>query len=283
MPGKFLNANEIYRLFQRELPEGVYPDSGSPSAYFSTASAQAKSITVESLYKNMGRIYDNYFPQTADEKINDWEVTVFGSAINASLPLGARRQKVINKLRSRPTLSRWEMITTVLNYVPVGTFVQIVEYQKTGPDFGWRLGVSKLGSETFLGWGTAQVVPLGGAGNCSDLFKGRWVLGKSALGTETILGGPFTYTQFTDAQNRAYGYEVRIFGVTLDSITRANLEADLKSREPARSSHVLLDGLDIVQYNLTVDVGAVDQTSLVNAAKLDNTTSTGYSGRVRAS
>jgi hypothetical protein len=69
---KFLSATEAYRMIQRELPENVYID-GPATAGYSTASVYSKALAIEKIYQNLERIYDNFFAQTADEKIADWE------------------------------------------------------------------------------------------------------------------------------------------------------------------------------------------------------------------
>jgi hypothetical protein len=277
---KFLSADELYRLIQRELPEGVYPD-GPPAGYFSTADSFAAASGLAKTYSNLQRVYDNYFPQFADERIEDWEVKVFGEMQVGTL--ADRRERVIQKIRSEPSLSLWEMLLTALSYVTPGTYVQVVEYGcPESPAYGWKLGVSKLGSETVLGGGYDVVGGYGGQDICEKILENNWVLGRSKLGTETILGGTYTNEQVALARFRAYTFEVRIFSEVLTSTAWAQLDATLKAQEPARSQHLIFDGLSLATYNLTVDAGDVDAFSLVDCAKVDNTSTTGYKGLERA-
>ena len=83
---KFLSRDEVYRLLQRELPEGVYPD-GAPSSYYSTADIDSVASVASTGYANLQRIYDNYWPQSADEFLSTWEITVFAKNLSASLTL----------------------------------------------------------------------------------------------------------------------------------------------------------------------------------------------------
>jgi len=87
-------------------------------------------------------------------------------------------------------------------------------------------------------------------------------LGESELGISTFLSGsnlgnatgpglcdddPANYgltpAQWALAQQTAYTYEVRIFDITLTAVQRALLDATLSKAEPARSTHVITDGL----------------------------------------
>lgn len=275
---KFLNQQEIYRILQRELPEGVYAD-GAPEAFFTTADNYSTASGIASAYSKMERAYDNFWPQYADEKIDDWEIFVF-NALQSGLSLAERRTRVINQLKTRPTLALWEILTTVVaNFVPPGTFVQVVEWGcSDSVAYGWQLGISKLGSETVLGWGYTKVGPDGGD-LCAAVIGDGWRLGQSPLGIGTRLGGSISYKDLSEAQLRAYAYEVRIFGYSLSSSERANLDLLLKRKEPARSAHIIRDGLSLVDYNLTVAVADVDQFDNVDCVAVDATQATGYAGR----
>jgi hypothetical protein len=275
---KYLSAEECYRLLQRELPEGVYAD-GAPSGFYSTADMFSTASGIAKLYENMERIYENFFPQTADEKIVDWEVKVFGVQLDSSLSLTERRGRVINKLRSRPTLALWEILTLVAGFVPAGTFVQVIEWGCHPSVTGWKLGVSKLGLETALG-NQGDVLFLGNGNDiCEKMSSTGWRLGQRRLGIDTTLGIDGYYLDLSYAQIRAYTYEVRIFGYTLPANTRIQLEAELSKREPARSGHVIFENLSLTTYGLTVPVSNVDQFSLVDCITRDDTQTTGYKGR----
>lgn len=276
---KFLTQQEIYRILQRELPEGVYAD-GPPSAFFTTADMYATASGISGLYAKMQRVYDNYFPQYADEKIEDWETFVFNK-IQTGLSLPGRRTKVINQLKLRPSLSLWEILTAAANFVPVGTFVQVVEWGcRDGSAWGWKLGSSRLGSETVLGWGYSKIGP-DGADLCDYVIGDGWRLGTSHLGSETRLQGSLTYDEFVGAQMRAYMYEVRIFGYSLTPQEWLDLDLLLRRKEPARSGHVVLDGLSLTTFDLTSPVTNVDQFDGVDCIAVDSSQTTGYSGRIR--
>lgn len=273
---KFLDQNEVYRILQRELPEDVYAD-GPPSAFFTTADMYATASGIASLYTRMGRVYENFWPSTADELIDQWEVFVFGS-VQSGLSLAERRNRVINQLKSQPTLALWEMLTAVANFVPPGTFVQVVEFNCKDSAYGWKLGVSRLGSETALGWGYTKIGP-DGADLCAFVIGDGWRLGNSQLGSGTRLGGSISYKDLSEAQLRAYGYEVRIFGYTLSASERVNLSLLMKRKEPARSAGLIRDGLSLTDYNLTVAVANVDQFDGIDCVAVDATQTTGYAGR----
>ena len=94
---KFLTQAETYRLIQRELPEGAYPD-GEPARFYSTADSDATAKTISTLYSNMEEVGDNYFPQTAESKLDDWEIFVLGG-ITSGLTTTERRDAIINRPR----------------------------------------------------------------------------------------------------------------------------------------------------------------------------------------
>lgn len=221
---KFLTQDEIYRMLQRESPEGVYPD-GEPSLYYSTAEMYSVAKTLETAYQKLERIYENYFPQTADENLTDWEETVFGFQLDSSLTLQERRDRVLAKIRSQRRCTPPDILATVYTVVNSDIPVEIVE------------------------WG------------CED---GTWILDESQLDISTILNGPQKFAVTGDAiscpitaaqfgitqeeleamQEEAYTYEVRIYGYTLTALELMALEKALLEAEPARSQHIISDGLD---------------------------------------
>lgn len=273
---KFLVQSELYRLIQRELPPDNYAD-GAPSAFFTTADSDSTAKVLDTFYQKMERVYDNYFPYYADESIGDWEKFVFG-AEQSGLTLQERRQRVVNQLRARPSLSLWEMLTTAANFVPPGTFVQIVEWGCNEATEGWKLGVSKLGSQTVLSWGLKKI-GVDGANLCPAMIGNGWRLGESPLGSGTRLGGTYSYKEITEAQMRAYVFEIRVFGYTLSEAERKSLGLLIRRKEPARSGHIIMDGLNLTAYNLTVPVLEAGQFSNVDCIAVDGTQSTGYVGR----
>lgn len=284
---KFLSAKTLYKLIERELPEGVYADSGTPSAYFTTSSVYAKAKVLETVYTNLSRIYDNYWPQFTDERIDDWEIKVFGEISNAGLSLDQRRIKVINKIRKKPTLALWEILTLVASYVPQGKFVQVIEWGCSGSGGGggqWTLGVSRFGVDTALGWsGQRNRQPTIAAINgdfCAGVIADGWRFNASHLGTQTKLSGMNSWQTISSAQRRAYTYEVRIFDYTLSDADTAKLERDLQQFEPARSGHIIRQNLQLADFGLLFTVNNVDQFSGVNCITVDPSQTTGYSGRV---
>lgn len=220
----FLTRQELYRVIQRELPEYAYPD-GAPSAYYSTADSDATAKVIASMYENLETIYDNYWPQYADEKLAEWELTVFGEYQDSSVPVSGRIDKILIKLRSQNGITIQDMIDITKGVIGSDKEVEIAE------------------------WG------------CSS---GAWVLGESQLGVTTILGHGFNRFQFnsndplcipnaatlgiteddlTNMQIEAYTFEVRIYNYTLTSEEETLLDNALTVGEPARSTHIITDGL----------------------------------------
>lgn len=220
---KFLTRSEVYRLLQRELPANAYPD-GAEGAFYSTADMASIAECAASGYANLERIYDNYWPQTADERIADWEITAFGAAQDASQTLAQRQDRVTAKIRSRKGLTIQDMIDTVQSIIGTDKNVQIAEWGcGTG---GWILDVSLLGISTILN----GINPLLATG--SDLCS------------KTPADFGLTDEQWAELQTEAYTYEVLIYDYTLTAEERAEIDAELSIAEPARSTHVITDGLD---------------------------------------
>lgn len=256
---KFLTKNELYRLIQRELPEDVYPD-GDEDAYYSTADNASIADGIAKAYANLERIYDNYFPLSAVERISDWEIAVFGVPQDASQTLQQRRNNVVAQLRKRRSISLWDILTAVVLYVPEGTYVQIVEWGCS--EGGWVLDVSELDYSTILNGGLVQKITSADACEINPADFGvspeEWAL----------------------IQNDAYSYDVRIFGITLSDEATTMLEMLLNRIEPARSKHFIYQNQDLADYGLNTVVTDVGQFSLVSCIKVDATSQTGYSGRI---
>lgn len=224
----FLTTQQAYRLFQRELPEGAYAD-GSPSAFFTTASVYAKAELVKKAYDNMNRIYQNMFPQSADEQIADWEIKVFGYRLDASLDLPARQQALILKLRQHPGINRQAIIDIINTSIGTGFVYTIIDWNcdVTG---GWLLDESQLDIETYLN-----------AGNMVDVTPSLFP-GKSLCVNDPAFGK--TDQEWLEMREQAYTYEILIYGATLTAEQREALDKALTKGEPARSTHVITDGLD---------------------------------------
>ncbi len=255
---KFLTPDELYRIIQRELPSDAYAD-GSPSAFFTTADNYAAAEVFGSIYLNLSRIYENNYPQTTDERIDDWEITVFGEISASGATLQARRDRVIGKLREQPDLSLWRIQTAILEYLPVGTPVQII--QRYFYFDAWRLGVSgasELGFTTFLSGGERigpEGAPVGGFCQTPDTEEWRY------------------------QRDTAYGFDVRIFGYTMPPLLQQQVDRLIRQIEPARSDYTLFQGLDINDYHLTEVVTPVSKADLFDCIFKNPASSTGYSGR----
>lgn len=224
----FLEVNEIYRLMQKELPEGVYPD-GAPSAFYSTASIYAKSQLFSEAYENIETVYNNYFPQTADEKQADWEIKVFGTTLDGSLNLAARRQRVIAKIRARPGITKQDMINVVKGVIGEDKDVAIGEWNCDGGS--WLIGVSELGVDTILSGANLSSIT-------SFLYPGIDLcdINPADYG--------LTDEQWQEMRTSAYTYSVLIYSYTMTDAEREEVDELLSIAEPARSAHVIYDGLD---------------------------------------
>lgn len=234
---KFLNRAEIYRLLQRELPEDVYPD-GPASAYYSTADMDSVAAVAASGYANLERIYENYWPQTADERITDWEKTVFGFPLEASLSLAERRDRVVTKLRAKKGITRLDMKEAVLGIIGSDKDVEIVPWNCSNGEFGtWAIGVSLLGYNTYLG--NANMLRVTGPDAC-DIDPADYGM---------------TEEEWLDVRRQAYTYEVKIFGYTISTSERSALESALDAAEAARDGHLINDGLPARTVYLTFDDG----------------------------
>ncbi len=220
---KFLNRHEIYRLLQRELPEDVYPD-GPASAFYSTADMDSVADCAATGYANLERLYENYWPQSADERITDHEITAFGFALSASLTLEERRDRVITKLRAKKGITNNDMKQAVLSIIGSDKEVVVVEYGCGKGEFGtWLIGVSELGYNTYLG------------GMNMLLITGEF----ACEATAEEYG--ITEEQLEMIKTQAYTYEIKIFNYTLSVAERAAIESALSEGEPARSTHVVFD------------------------------------------
>lgn len=271
----FLTAQQLYKLFNRELPPNSYA-TGEYSQSESGASIYAKARVLEKYYKNLGRIWANLFPQSADEQIDDWVTKCFGQLFPGGTTLTYKQQACIQQIRSQPNLTLWQILTNVAQLVPYGTYVQIWPRNTVNP--GWQLGVSKLGTSTYLsGADTDSLSGYDFANWGNDLPNFQWRLGQGKLGTSTALG-KYLYTDIVRRQLNAYAYEVRIFGLTLSASLYSQIDTKLNQSEPARSLHLIRDNLNLADFGLTVPVANVGQFSLVNCITRDQTQSTGYSG-----
>lgn len=220
----FLTQNDVYRLLQRELPpDDVYPD-GPATGFFSTADNMAVAKTIGDAYANLAEIYRNYYPTTAVERLADHEFTYFGYTLDGSLPIEDRRARLLAKIRTRRRTTEDDMLQAAYTVLDPSILVEVVPWGCG--EAGWVLDVSQLDISTIL-----------------NEFNGleRTGPGLCAL---TAADYGFTAEEFADLQNQAYTYEVRIYAHVLTANERADLERVLTAGEPARSRHLIYDGLD---------------------------------------
>lgn len=220
----FLDQQQLYRLIQRELPDGAYPD-GTPDAFYSTADSWATAGRFAELYANLSsEVYDNYFPQYATSRLADFETLYLGKPLGSGLTIAERRARVVAKVRSQRRTTPADIKATV--YSVVDTSVPVEIWEICCGNTGWVLDESRLDFTTILNEfnGLEHVGP--------DLCR----LGPADYG--------MTAQQFADLQAMAYEYQVRIYGYTLTENERIALDDALNQAEPARSKHVIVDGLD---------------------------------------
>lgn len=221
---KFLSRAEFYRLLQRELPQDVYPD-GEPDKFYSTADMDAIADCAATGYGNLEKIYNNYFPQDADERISAWEFIAFAKTLPASLTLQERRDRIVVKIRQRKGIRKQDMIDTVKGIIGSDKTVDLIGWGCSSG--GWMIGVSQLGISTFL-----------------NMFPGRLGIVGSDICEKTAAELGITEQQLLDMKEEAYTYEIRIYGYTLTADEREEIDLALSEVEAARDNHVITDGLD---------------------------------------
>jgi len=180
-----------------------------------------------------------------------------------------RQNRILNKLRTRNGISAWDVATFVANYVPEGTYIQIIE--KGSPRGGWRLSRSKLSLETYFGSGRL----LTGQTTCDNSNIRGWRLSQSKLSTQTYFGSK----AIADGLTQAYTYVVKIYDYTFPTDVFNKFLIDLTAFEPARSQHIVYQGLPIAGtpfQTLLPQVGQFDNILLIAR---DSTSPTGYKGR----
>lgn len=219
----FLTQEQIYRIIQRELPPDAFPD-GPATAFYSTADSDSVAKVVADSYKSASAIYDNYFPNYATTRQADFEQLYLNQQLNSSLSLQERRDRVIAKIRSQRRTTPQDIIQTVYTVIDSSIPVQIAEWGCGCA--GWVLDVSELDSSTIL-----------------NGFNNLNLVGPD-LCTKDAADFGLTPEEFADYQKEAYFYEIRIFGYTLNEAERIALERAVLDAEPARSQHLIVDGLD---------------------------------------
>lgn len=229
----FLQATDVYNMLQRELPEDAYPQ-GAPASFFSTADMFSIAVQFEKLYTNLKSIYNNQWPQTCDDRIDDWEIKVFNQISPSPLTLLERQTRVLHQLQTHPGIAKQDMLNLVNYLIPaIGlSNMEIAEWQNESG--AWLIGVSQLGVTTILN-GARQ----------NDITPGLWP-GVDLCGAE-ISGNPGSIGQTADslaeAQLESYTWELRIYNYTLSPSQYQTLDTALSAAEPGRSTHVITSGL----------------------------------------
>jgi hypothetical protein len=220
----FLQESDIYRIIQRELPpDDVYPD-GPATAFYSTADSFATAQVIRDAYESQQNIYENYFPNIAEDRLADFEFTYFGYFLDSALSVAERRARLLTQIRTLRRTTPQDMKDVVHTIISDSVVVEIIEWGNFSG--GWFLDESQLDIETFLN-GYSLLNATGEEAGCSDgsdygIDAETWLL----------------------MREDAYTYEVRIYDYTLSSTERSQIDAALKKAEPARSRHIITDGLD---------------------------------------
>lgn len=280
----FLTKSQVYDIINRELPEGLFAYSPAPGTFYVTSELDSYAFTIAATYSTMQTIYTNQFVTTAVDNLTDFEVMYFGRS-SVGLMQEERRARILAKIRSQAFVSRWDILTFVCSYLPVGTYVQILENSRIEGRDAWALGNSKLGLNTILGNASPQSL----YGADADLvWTGTWQQG------DPIPGGVYCDPNITQAtvlaiRDQAYSYEIRIFGYELTGELLANFNTDINQIQPVRSKYYLSQNLVLADYDLTVDVANVGQFTQVpisfgvlipvDCIASDSTQTTGYKGR----
>lgn len=221
---KFLSQDEVYRVLQRELPpDDVYPD-GAPSAFFSTADMYSVAKTIGDAYQSASACYIGYFPTLAPDT-TDLEYTYFGYTLDGSLSVDERRSRLLAQIRKQRRTTSQDLLNVVYTIVDASVVVELVEW--SDGDAGWMLDVSQLEISSIL-----------------NEFNGVEVMGVDGCNIGNPANYGLTADQWARLQQQAYTYEIRVYGYTLTAAQRAAIDSALNSAEPARSQHIIVDGLN---------------------------------------
>lgn len=230
---RFLTAEIVYRALQREAPEDLYPD-GAPSAFFSTADQFATAKEFEALYSNLGRIYENIFPGSADELMSQWENTIFGFPQSQLPTLADAQARLLEKINRPRGINRARIEAIVESIVGPDVVFEIADWGCE--EFAWFLDISELDINTNLNSGNGS--PPGGQYD-------------QGLNCRYLTSPPpgMNMDEWQSVRTEAYTYSVLIYDYVLSDPwglfdERSALEAALKKVEPARSAHFIQDGLD---------------------------------------
>ena len=233
----FPSIEELLDILFAEVPDGVYavdraddPDPAKRS--YSSAEFRAVCFIYGWLYTTLYDVAsDKTITSATANGLSSWESELFAEAQDGSLSLEARRQNLLSKLRSSGGISLPAIRSIVAGILgPAGLSFDILPYsgQATGTGItgAWVLGVSPLGSGTYLSirdplYGAQQDpgdVPL----DCSFNYAAAQI----------------TAQDLADIQATAYTYEVPIYG-NASQATLDLLDQQLTLFEPARSTHII--------------------------------------------
>lgn len=222
---KFLSKKELYNIIQRELPDKVYAYSTRPQEFYTTSDDDSSAFVFSKMYSNLEVIYNNYFPQTAEESLEDWEITVFGAVDETNATIAERRDRLLAKIRSRKGITVQDIIDIVYSVIGSDKDIEVIE---KGCETGaWILGKSRLSRNTFLGISSVE----GGVTIGPDF---------SACQDEAWLELGITEEQFRELQTQAYSYVIRIRDYDATQLERDILTSELNKFEPARSQHTIV-------------------------------------------
>lgn len=249
----FLTKEQVARILQRELPEDVYPDGGE-SDYYSTADLGSIAKCIASLYESMENIYKNMFPQTAtQDKIAEWETTVFGYTEVGNLTLEERIGNVLAFLRAENNLSFWTILTSLIYMVPEGIAVEVMPLNN---------------------YGTIEVGDIRGA-NADLVWGPDWEAGDPAPEGVTVTDElRNNQASLLAVREIAYKFQVIFWGGSLSPTLRTLISKTLSKIEPARAAHELIF-LEVPLEPGTVEVD-IDNAKFYHAAYRDLTSNTGY-------
>jgi hypothetical protein len=247
----FLNREQIYRILQRELPEGIYPD-GSPDQYVSTAENDSIAGTISGCYATMQEIYTDLFPQTANS-LEKWEAKIFGETSVGNLSITDRRNYLLSGLRSQANISYWTIITTIASILPLGCAVEVRNYSL---HFQYKVTGIK--------------------GNNADLvWNDTWQAGDPAPEGVTVTDDiRNNYSSMVAVRAAAYRYDVVLYGTNITSELVSLVESTLNNIEPARSTHTL----KTILLNLTPTTIVATESNVENFESIyrDENSISGY-------
>lgn len=252
----FLDAEQVYANFQRELPEGAYA-AGEYPRWLHTSSLYAKSVVLKSVYQNQALIYKNMFPQDSEEQIEDWAVKAFGKKFPANTTITDQQNAIIAQIRSQPNITKWNLLTKIVSLLPPGTFAQVYFSCNQTPPIDSLTGVD------LSDW-------------CTFIQNLHWRLGVDRLGVNTYLG-IYPYLDVVNRQIAAYMYKIRIFAA-IDADTLLAIDTAATQAEPARSTHTIDTNQNPADFGLVTTVNNVNQFSLVDCICVDESQTTGYRG-----